>query len=251
MTTNKRFLLTVWAVTGLVVAIVAIQFAAEFSSGQVWTPLLILVFAVTMVFVTLSRAGDRKIRRLLQSDSPEPLTIFYRQTIRPGLIPNSDALLAHATALAYVLYADYDSARSVLNGADWDRCPPLIRASRGTIEALLCYFESREYVRGLDFAAAAQELAATPTYFPGARKAAAAYESYVEIGQVLCRQYTDATVTSLEAKMAVLPILGQILVAWGLAIAHRQRGESAPAEIKLAFIHDVAPFCRALDLPKE
>ena len=74
-------------------------------------------------------------------------------------------------------------------------------------------------------------------------------KAYVEIGQVLCGRPTDATVESLEQKMPALPTLGRLLVAWGLAIAHCQRGDSERADAMLGYIREVAPHCRALALP--
>ena len=109
--------------------------------------------------------------------------------------------------------------------------PPLIQGVATAIEALLCYFESQEYVQGLNLAVAAQELAATPGLFPGARTMAVAYESYVQLGEVLCGRSTGTTVASLERKVAVLPTLGRLLVTWGLAVAYHRSGEVARAEV--------------------
>jgi hypothetical protein len=251
MASITRYLVVLWAVVGLMAALVAVHLGASFAAGQVWPAVLPIALVVAVLLVMRWWFGDRRLRQLLQANSPDPLVAFYRRTIRPGLLPDGDALLAQAAALAYAPYADYPSARAVLTRVAWDGRPPLIGAARASVEALLCYFESREYVEGLNLAAVAQELAATPASFPGARTAAAAYGSYVEIGHVLCGRSTDATVASLERKMAVLPTMGRLLVAWGLAVAYRRRGGATRSEANIAFIHGVAPHCRALILPDD
>ncbi len=80
---------------------------------------------------------------------------------------------------------------------------------------------------------------------------AVAYESYVQLGEVLCGRSTGATVASLERKVAVLPTLGRLLVTWGLAVAYHRSGEVARAEVMRGFIREVAPHCRALALPDD
>src|SRR5579883_2227935 len=218
MTPNTRYPVILRVVPGLMAALLVSWSVALSAAGQGWLAVLPFVVAVSPLFVLVAgrRSGDRRVRQLLRADSPEPLVAFCRQTIRPGRLPDGDVLLAQASAVAYALYADYPSARAALTEVTWDRRPPLIRAMRTSAEALLCYFETREYVQGLNLATAAQELAAVPAAFPGARTAAAAHESLVEIGQVLCGRSTDELVASLERKMAVLPTLGRLLVAWGL-----------------------------------
>jgi hypothetical protein len=249
MSTNTRYLVILWIVVGLLAALVAVLFGASFAAGQVWAVVLPIAVAVPAVLVMRWWLGDRRLRQLLQADSPEPLVAFYRRTIRTGLLPDGDAWLAQASALAYALYADYPAARAALGEVAWEGRAPMIRAARTAVEALLCYVESREYIQGLNLATAAQEMAALPGAFPGSGKAAAAYETYDEIGQVLCGRSTGASVASLERKMAVLPTLGRLLVAWGLAVAYRKRGDAARSEANLAFLRRVAPHCRALVLP--
>lgn len=259
MATNNRFLASLWIWVGflalllvvpMVVAVTYVTGHGQPIPGHALLPPLFAVVAVAaLLLVNRWRFGDRRLRQLLQAESPEPLVAFYHQTIRPGFTPHGDLLLAHSCALAYVLYGDYPAARATLEEQSWDEGPPLVRAGRTAVEALLCYFDTHEYVLGLNLSALAQGRAATHPAFPGARVSAAAYESYVEIGEVLCGRATDRVVASLEEKLSALPTLGQLLVAWGLAIAHRQRGEDEPAAAMRTFIREVGPHCRALQVP--
>jgi len=226
-----------------------ILFGSSLAKGELWPVILPIAWVAAIFVVVRLQVSERRLRRFLQADTAGPLVDFYKRTIRPRLIPQGDALLAAASAMTYALYADYPSAHTALKEVAWENRPPLIRASRTSAEALLCYLESREYIQGLNLAMAAQELGAIHRWFPGAGRGAAVSESYVEIGHVLCGRSTDATVTSLERKMSALPLLSRLLVAWALAIAHRQHGDAARVGEMLAYIHEHAPHCRALELP--
>jgi hypothetical protein len=245
MSPNARYLAILWVVVGAIFAFVASLYARSVVDGD-YVMVAAGVVGVGILVVALGCRARRRLRQLLQCETPVPLVQFYERTMGSTLIPNGDALLSHSSALAYTLYADYPAARAALARVAWNERPPLVRALRRSVEALLCYFDTQEYARGLDLAESAKELAAIPALFPGARTAAAAHESYGEIGQVLCGKSTEATVASLERKMASLPLIGRLLVAWGLAIAYSQRGNTAKAEDMLAFVRKYAPHCRAV-----
>ncbi len=250
MSANTLYLLRIWAFFGVMLVFAGTQFAASLAYGRVWTAVLPLAFAAAVVVYTRLRNGDRRLRRLLQADSPEPLVNWYRKLIRPRSVPDGDAILAQCCATAYALYADYPSARAALASVSWADRPPILRACPLILEALLCYFDTREYQRGHDLAASAAGMALVNPAFPGARRGAEAAESYVEVGQVLCGRATDATVANLGRKFPTLRTLDRLVVAWGLAAAYRQRGDAARAEEMLTYLREVAPHCRALALPE-
>jgi hypothetical protein len=248
MNSNTRHLLIGWGFAISLGVLVAFVLGSALWQGQVWQVLLPIAATAILLTVIRWRVGDRQVRRLLQSDSPEALVTFYQRSIRPGLMPQGDALLAQVCAVAYTLYGDFSAAWEALQGIDWDQRPPLIAASGRSVEALLCYFQTGEYEQGLELARSAQEIARVSGWFPGAQKSADSFESFVEIGEVLCGHSTDSTVRSLERKMRVLPTLGRLIVAWGLGIAYRRAGD-ARANAMCAHIQEVAPYCRALELP--
>ena len=248
MKANTRYLAGLWAVVIPMGALLAISFGTALLAGQFGA--VIFPISVMLVLIVLIKGWVRwRLRKAFRADSPEPLAVFFQRTIRPGLMPDGDALQAHACAIAYLLHADYAAARAALQKVTWGERPPLIRAARKSVDALLCYFDTREYADGLDLALLAQELGAIPSSFPGAKKALAAYESFVEIGEVLCGRTTPVTLESLERKMKVLPPMVSLFAAWGLAVAHHQLGNAARVEHFMAFIRDTAPHCRALALP--
>ena len=252
MSRNTLYLLRSWAVVGAMVAFLTVP--VMFIVGPThWWPYAVLS-AIIVLSVGMTRMNgwiaDRRIRRLLRSESPEALVGMYARPAWPTLIPDMDAMLVHARAFVYILYAEYDAARSALKGIDWERRAPLIRSQKHSLGALLCYLEAGRYETGLEFARAARDMARVSRAFPGSRMSADAFESCVEIGEVLCGDHSDGKVASLERRQAALPTLVKLLIAWALADAYDRRGERTKAEAARAFIRDVAPHCRAITSAK-
>lgn len=251
MNRNTLYLVALWSFVIGTVLLLTVPAMVLLGPGHPWP--YIVVGALVVISVGGPRlsawVGDRRIRRLLRSETPEAMVAFYKRTIRPSLIPDGDAMLGNGCALVYALYADYVAARDALKSIDWERRVPLIRAMGSTVEALLCYLETGQYEMGLELARSAREMSQVSSAFPGSRISAAAYDSYVEIGEILCGDRSDEKVASLEQEQVVLPILGKLLIAWGLASAYDRRGEHAKAESARRFIRDVAPHCRAIASP--
>ena len=248
MDRNTRYLAARWAVAIVSMIIVALMFSSSLREGRVWSVVLPLIVVMLLLIVIRSRTGERKIRSLLQSRTPDDLVQHYRRTIRTGVIRDGDAMLAHACALAYMLYGYYPAARSELGRIDWERRDPLIRAAGRSAEALLYYFFTRDYERGVEVAREARDLARIPGVFPGSRTSAAAFDTIVEIGEILCERYGDQTIASLERSMAKLPVTGKLLAAWGLAVAYHRNGDDAKRQTMQKFLHEAAPHCVALSL---
>ena len=255
MNRNTKYLLRIWIVTLAVVGpmVAFLTVSAMIALGPThWWPYTVL-FTLPVLFVGAMRLnkwiGDRRVRRLLRSESPEALVGLYAWTVWHALIPDADAIMAHGRAFSYILYGEFDAARSALRDIDWERRVPLICAQKHALGALLCYLEAGQYETGLEFARAAREMARVSPAFPGARMSADAYASYVEIGEILCGDITEEKIASLERKHRTLPTLSRLLIAWGLAAAYHKRGDHAKAESERRFIRDVAPHCRAITAP--
>src|SRR5256885_346522 len=79
-----------------------IAVGAALISGEVWLGILpIASIAVSSaLFLAIRWWVGRRLHRLLQADSSGPLVRYYERTIWPGLLPNGDAMLAQASALA-------------------------------------------------------------------------------------------------------------------------------------------------------
>ena len=251
MNRNTLYLVALWSFAGGMVLLLTVPAMIVLGPGHPWPYIVVATLVVLSVGGPKLGAwvGDRRIRRLLRSETPEDLVEFYERTIRPSLIPDGDAMLANGIALGYALYAEFDAARRTLRGIDWERRVPLVRATGISVEALLCYLETGRYEMGLELARAGREMARVSKAFPGSRTSAAAFDSYVEIGEILCGDTSDEKVAGLERKQVVLPTVGKLLIAWGLAAAYDERGEHAKAESARKFIRDVAPHCRGISSP--
>lgn len=207
-----------------------------------------IVFAVAMMFGIRWWTAD-KVRRLLQADSAATFIAYYRRALLGRvMIPNGEAMYAHSAAVVHLIYGDFPAARACLHSVNWAGRMPLIEGMGLSGEALLCYFDTRDYEKGLEFAQAAQKLAQTAEVLPGAKTSAAAFASYVEIGEILCRRATPETLASLRERSKRLPLMGKILVAWGLAIGYRDAGNPAQFEVMRNYLRLTAPHCRALRL---
>ena len=250
MTKNTRFLLGMWdaAAPGLIA--IGVVVGLTLWHGVVWPSLLLCaLFGARLVLRKLGLA-DWRTRRLLQSRSPDRMiAVCAGATNRAIGVSGMDAVQAHSIAFVYTLYGEYESARTELQKINWASRPPLAQAWERSVLALHCYFETREYEHGLELARSARELGRSPRLIPGVRTSAAALESYVLIGEILCGRYSESGVRELEADRNMLPLLGQLIADWGLALAHGRTGDRASAEAARDRIRAVAPHCRALSLP--
>jgi len=260
MTRNTVYLLGLWCVVGLLflgVLVIPIGLGIGVALWDGDTKMLTeisAIMAVTILFTAALFIGirtyqARRIRRLLQSPSPDSLLAFCRRSLRPGLIPNGDALLAHGCANGCILYGQFADARSYLRSVDWEHRPPLIAALRQAADALLCYFDTREFDRGLAIARSAQQQASVTSAFPGAGMSKAAFAAHVQTGEVLTGQCTSSTIDALEKQFRQLPLLGKLLAAWALTQAYRNSGDTQRANEKERFLRESAPHCHALQFP--
>jgi hypothetical protein len=252
MRPNTRYLLALWLPAIVLVALVTFQLAGSLLAGKIWLavpPLIVAIGALVLIRWRIRR----RIHHLLRSESPADLVAFYRATFKRGIGPDLDVLAANCYSQVYILYADYEAARALLQNIEWEQRSPYIRAIKLCIEVQLCYLATHEYLQGLNLARTAQEMALFPGIFPGARSTASAFESYVEIGEVLCGQATRTTIESLERKFTGTgtPLPSQLFIAWGLSVAYAKTGDDAKAQAMRSYIRETAPHCRALTPPPE
>ncbi len=246
MNRNTLTLVAVWIAILLLSGTMLYGFGLQALQGN-YVGLFSIVFATILTVVIRRHVHGRIARQLKQSETAEPLVAYYHRTlVRNITIPNGDALFAHAAALAQVFYAEYPAARATLASVNWTGRMPLMQACHQSVEALLCYFDTRDYERGLNLAQGAVKLGQIASVLPGAKTSAAAYESYVEIGEILCNRVTPQTLESLRGKVGKVPTMNKILIAWGLAVGYTKVGNAAQAEAMRIYLRKTAPHCKAL-----
>jgi hypothetical protein len=262
MNENTRFIVGLWVVVGLVFLFLfgpmLYGIVLAFQQGEGLRALLILALLAGGVLLGFGmwrskrRSVERRIRRLLQSPSPDDLIAYFHDNYSRAasrLIPEADTFVTQGCATAYAYYGAFDKARAVLDEIDWGSRLPLVRAGGLCSEALLCYLGTRNYERGLAFARQAQRLAEMSPALPGAQTAATVGAMWIEVGEILCGSPSAETVRSLEEKLTKLPVTAEVLIAWGLAVAYHKMKQPAKAEAMENLLKEIAPHCRGLALP--
>ena len=242
---NNRYLTGLWLLVALIGVAVVVPLVASVATSRDSGSLAPIVGAgVGLVMVVGIRLWSRRRfeRAFLQRD-PAVLLRLQKTT---SAIPNAAAWAAYFDAWVYTLYGRFDDARRALARIEWRREPPLVQAAATGVEALLCYFDTRDYARGLGLARVARAGAEVSTSFPGAKVAMESADSIVEIGRVLADQTKPDTLAKLEAQSRDLPFGARLLATWGLAAAHARAGDSARANEALARCRALAPYCEPL-----
>ncbi len=79
---------------------------------------------------------------------------------------------------------------------------------------------------------------------PGARTSEIAFRTYRNLGLALSGRATQTTAQELSVAFTSLPLVGQILAAWGLALIARDHGDVAQLEFMQNFIRKHGPYLR-------
>jgi hypothetical protein len=212
------------------------------SGPRGWT-----IIAITLVFVLGVRFYTiNQVKKLLRQESPEKLVNYYRRSGKGAGISAESPLITATVAQTYALYGEFDQVRVQLASVNWSKCKPMIAAAEPLIQCFLCYFESRNFSEGLILARRARELGQVSSIFPGGSASNSTFDMYVEVGEVLTRNFSPTTVKHLERKLAKAPILIKPFIAWGLAVAYAQMGQSDKVESMRSLILSLAPYCRSL-----
>jgi hypothetical protein len=244
---NNRYLIGLWAVVAALVVVLVVPLVATVATAKdVSTLAPVFGAAVGLVAVMGIRLwSSRRLERAFLQRGPEPLLRIFRGAGAKAM-PNADAWGAYFEAWVYTLYGRFDSARQALARIEWRREPQLVQAAATGVEALLCYFDTREYARGLELARVARAAAEVSSKFPGAKTAMDSADSIVEIGRALSNEMKPDTTAKLAAQSRDLPFGARLIATWGLAAAHAQAGDAAQANEALARCRAMAPHCAPL-----
>ena len=244
---NNRYLGILWALSFGVIVLVLVELSASISAtvnGRSALPVVSIVFG--LVFALGLRAyAKRRVERAFLQRGPESLL----RVLRPGggsLIPSGAAWGAYLEAWAFTLYGRFDSAREALARVEWKHEPPVVGAAATSVEALLCFFDTRDFVRGFNLARTARAAADSSGHFPGVKTAMQSYDSLVEIGRVLTDNLKADTIANLRSQAQTLPIGARLIATWGLATAYARTGDAAQANETLARCTTLAPYCEPL-----
>jgi hypothetical protein len=251
---NDRSLLRRWIVVGLVAGPLVIAIGIQIGAGRGgdargWIFLAALA-AIVPLLVIAKRGAERALRRGLQSADPTTLIDWYARVARRTPTLRADLEVAAATAAA--LYERFDLAGARLAAVDWELHPPHARAGAALARALICHGRG-DHREALRLARIARALADVDPRFPGAATSARAVAVHVAIAEVFAGVASAQTAAALGEGRARLPLLGQLLAAWGLCALAAAPGDAAaqaPAADEVtaleAFIAAQAPHCGLL-----
>lgn len=242
---NRRFLAGLWVLPILIWLVLIPLMAYSAWNGNAGPLAIGLFIAGTVLLLSWYRAGDAKLRKLLQSPSSEPLIGFYQKTLSRAPIPHRDVMMASFLGFAHALYGEYDRSRALIDSVYWSRrqAPPLMQAQITHLEALLKYLEERDFVRGIELAREARELAQVPRATPGAARSQRAFDAYIEIGEVLSGNHSPEVMESLRAKLGKAPTLLKLMIAWALETTYQKLGREEDAAEMHQIRMNLAPHC--------
>lgn len=131
----------------------------------------------------------------------------------------------------------------------WDEQPPAIRSNRLYLDTVLALLEKGDGAAALSLARETRGLADVPSSLPYARLALSSCDMLIEISQIVAGEASPEIIASLEARRKKLPLMNQLLIAWGLEQAYAQTGQPEKAAGMRAWIDKTAPHCRGLAAP--
>lgn len=237
---NNLFLLLLWIPIGLLSILLFGSLLAKGPGGWI----IIVIVGVYVLGIRFS--VQKKLKHLLRQEGPEGLVHYYQRLGRRSSLDSAAPLITAAMAQVYVLYGDFGQARVQLEAVNWSKCKPLVAAAEPLILCLLCYFESGNFEAGLELALQARALGQVSSIFPGGSASNNALDAYVEVGEILTRSLSPTTVSSLERKLPKAPLLVKPFIAWSLAIAYTQSGQSEKVAAMRSLLAATAPYCRSL-----
>lgn len=242
---NRRFLVRLWILPVLAVLVMVPLMAWSAWNGNAGPIASGVLIASIVLLLSWRRAGDARLRKLLQSPNSEPLVHFLRKHLSNPRIPHGDIMAASSLGNIHAFYGEYEQARALIDSVYWKRrqAPPLMQAQILTVEALLMYLEERDFVRGTALAREARDLGQVPDATPGAARTQRAFDAYVEIGEMLSGNHSPEVIDSLRAKLVKAPTLLKILIAWALETAYTDLGRAEDAAEMQQVRMQIAPHC--------
>lgn len=238
---NRRYLLRLWIPALVGCAVVGTLLLLTLTSGDAARSIpaaIAVAFTVGMFFGTRWRQ-KRRIAQMLQTPDPDRFLSSFAKSMKR--IPHGSLMAAANSATVLALYGRFEQAEGALSAESWDAAPPLIQAQESAARAVVAYARGT-ITEGLDYAVAASQQAALNLSAPGARTSDLAYRTYRNLGLALAGRATDTTTQELRTALAQLPLLGQVLAAWGLALIAKSTGASTELREMQAFLKKNAPY---------
>jgi hypothetical protein len=219
-----------------------------------------MIFLIAAAIVTIIVAAkfsrqnafrqlERKIRELLKNPTAEPLIEFFRSSGEKSRMSPEDraAWVAGSSGFYYAIYGDFESVRSTIDSAPWDRCNLQLRTGLDCTLALLCFLGAGNFSEGLGHCRSALKGAQESR---GSGKLVASFQLYVMIGEALSSLEADPRAAMrllerLEAKKNAW-FCDLLILNWALLHGYRKLGNELKADKCEKWLREAAPHCKAL-----
>lgn len=247
MKANNKLLLRLWIPTILILVLLCVAIFKNVGENLVFAVIPAFVFGGFIIRRNLMKKGLQEgIKKALQQSGPDELiNVITRPLISSSGKSNlTESYTAYYSALSYVLYGRYPEAAEVMSKIAWASKEPMFQALDLHIKSLINYFTGN-VLAGLTDVRKANHLAATSA-FPGSKKSKDSYEAYIQVGQLLSGITSDEIIHSLESKFNKMPLLDQLLLAWGLMHGYKHRNQLDEFNRLLTFCRVNAPHCHGL-----
>ena len=239
---NRRLLIGLWIpVVGscaLLATLVVLALTSDDPSRVVPVALGLTVSSVLIAVVR--QRQKRRVARLLQAADPTPLLRSFAAAARRA--PYGEFFAAANSATILALYGRCDEAEQSLAPLAWQSSPPFIQAQEAAARAVIAYVRGT-LTEGLDFAVTASEQGVVDSVAPGSQTAELAFRTYRNVGLALSGRATSSAADELRGAHARLPLIGQVLAAWGLAAIARRDGNGEELQSMQRFLTERAPYC--------
>jgi hypothetical protein len=238
---NRQYLLGLWRPVLAACALLGIAVFAALSTGEAaqTIPILLAIAFTVAMFLWIRWYQKRRVARMLQAADPSSFLRSFAGSMRR--IPHGSLFAAANAATILAFYGRFDEAERTLASNSWQGVPPFVQAQESAARAVIAYARG-SLVEGLDHAVAATHQASLNVAAPGVEKSELAFRMYRNLGLALSGRATDSTPGELRTAHGELPLLGQIMAAWGLARIAKSRGDAAEYRAMKAFIEKHAPY---------
>jgi hypothetical protein len=193
------------------------------------------------MLVVLRRAQTRKIAKMLQLPQPDGMLDALAASVRK--LPNGDVFMAANSATILAFYGRFEDAERVLSTVSRAAVPPIVQSQESAARAAIA-FARGDVSEGLDHSIAARAEAEMDVTVPGSATSTMALRTYRNLGMALAGRDSDATADELREAFTKLPLVGQIIAAWGLAVIHRRKGDVDQHLAMVRFVETRAPHFR-------
>lgn len=216
----------------------------------------IFLFEALFALVTLKWI-NQMLRKALQERSPEklisifetsgflgPIGRFYNKMFIK-IIPGWGASRASDKAIAYIYWAQFDQAKSLLQKLNWQKLPPSYQSLPIYIDALTHYLEKKDVKQGIKCAQEYLDLNQMPDWVPWKKWAFRNASVILDIGKVISDEIDTDSLSKLEGFFPRARIILKLPIAWALENAYLHKGETQKADQMRAFLMENAPYCIA------